>query len=47
LYAYIVPQLQGQEKALGIVNEANGGSRIEKLFVVPGVHAAMGSRHVD
>ena len=40
LYAYIVHQLQGQDKMLGIVNEAEGVSRVEKLFVVPGIPMA-------
>ena len=39
LYAYIVPQLQEQDKMLGIIKERDGTSKVEKLFVVPGIQA--------
>ena len=45
LYAYIVHQLQGQnDKVLGIINESDGTSRIEKLFVVPGIVTGQGKQ---
>jgi len=47
LYAYVVYQLQGApDRMLGIVNESQGDSKVEKLLAVPGVQMASANNRV-